>query len=229
MIDFSKKKGYLGLPEPTAEKFIQNPFSEDPQNRFYRTGDLGRYLPNGQVECIGRADDQVNFLCFLLFDFLFFLSFLSHFSLQVKIRGFRIELREIDTYLGQHSQIRECVTIVRRDANEEKILVSYFVAREAGGVDLADVRSFLKTKLANYSIPSIFFQLTKMPLTPNGKVWIVFLFFLSFLSFLFDSTLIFSLPYSSFPRNRLIRGSCPLLTWWIHHLQRWQPEAPQKP
>ena len=61
-----KKTGYLGLPEATNEKFIQNPFSEDPGNRFYRTGDLGRYLPNGAVECIGRADDQVlnNFVLF---------------------------------------------------------------------------------------------------------------------------------------------------------------------
>lgn len=114
-------EGYLGPPEVTAEKFMSNflatsttyedTLKDKPEgqywkgvrDRMYRTGDLGRYLPNGTVECTGRADDQV------------------------KIRGFRIELGEIDTHLSRHPHVRENVTLVRRDKDEEKVLVSYFV------------------------------------------------------------------------------------------------------
>lgn len=115
-------EGYLGPAEVTAEKFVQNflqskdfkyedtlagkpeaQFWRGIRDRMYRTGDLGRYLPNGLVECTGRADDQV------------------------KIRGFRIELGEIDTHLSRHAHVRENVTLVRRDKDEEKVLVSYFV------------------------------------------------------------------------------------------------------
>jgi len=140
-------RGYLGLPDVTKAKFLQNPFrSDDTKDRMYRTGDLGRYNPRGVVECIGRADDQV------------------------KIRGFRIELREIDTYLGQHPHVRECVTKVRRDVNEEKILVSYFVPRNPKGYRISDMRAFLREKLAAYAVPTVFFKLARMPLTPNGKI-----------------------------------------------------------
>ena len=83
--------------------------------------------------------------------------------------GFRIELREIDTFLGQHKDVRECVTKVRRNVNEEKILVSYFVPK-ASKYDISNMREFLKTKLPSYSIPTVFFKLKKMPLTPNGKI-----------------------------------------------------------
>lgn len=114
-------EGYLGPPEVTAEKFVSNFLAPDFQfpdtikdsaegqfwkgvrDRMYRTGDLGRYLPDGTVECTGRADDQV------------------------KIRGFRIELGEIDLHLSRHQHVRENVTLVRRDKDEEKVLVSYFV------------------------------------------------------------------------------------------------------
>ncbi|CEH15249.1 alpha-aminoadipate reductase lys1p [Ceraceosorus bombacis] len=114
-------EGYLGPPEVTAEKFVPNFLAPDARfedslqgkseaqfwkgvrDRMYRTGDLGRYLPDGTVECTGRADDQV------------------------KIRGFRIELGEIDTHLSRHAHVRENVTLVRRDKDEEKVLVSYFV------------------------------------------------------------------------------------------------------
>ncbi|KAF9788547.1 hypothetical protein BJ322DRAFT_1002585 [Thelephora terrestris] len=141
------------------------------RDRMYRSGDLGRYMPNGSVECAGRADDQV------------------------KIRGFRIELGEIDTLLSQHPLIRENVTLVRRDKDEEKILVSYFVPLEApdlagfesdtisgdedkgvaGGIRkykrlIKDVREHLKKKLPSYSIPSLFVPLKRMPLNPNGKI-----------------------------------------------------------
>jgi len=138
--------GYLGLEDATKLKFLQNPFNEkNPNDRLYRTGDLGRYMPDGIVECVGRADDQV------------------------KIRGFRIELGEIDTYLSQHPDVRENVTVVRRDINEEHTLVSYFVPL-VETFDINSIREHLKTKLPTYAIPKIFVPLGSMPLTPNGKI-----------------------------------------------------------
>ncbi|ORX94094.1 L-aminoadipate-semialdehyde dehydrogenase [Basidiobolus meristosporus CBS 931.73] len=171
-------EGYLKLEEVTNEKFLTNwfgspslhngnsdlPFFKGPRDRMYRTGDLGRYKPDGCVECTGRADDQI------------------------KIRGFRIELGEIDTHLSQHPLVRENVTLVRRDKNEEQTLVSYFVPMEnAEGFStdeetvssgqprkytrlIRDIREWLKKKLPSYSVPSVFVPLKKMPLTPNGKV-----------------------------------------------------------
>lgn len=141
-------EGYLSLPEVTAEKFLNNPFSTTEifkpamqtlpyfkgiRDRMYRTGDMGRYQPDGIVECTGRSDDQV------------------------KIRGFRIELGEIDTHLSQHPGIRENVTLVRRDKNEEKTIVTYFVPIDSH-VDISefvdDIREYLKQKLPSYAIPS---------------------------------------------------------------------------
>ncbi|WFD33647.1 L-2-aminoadipate reductase [Malassezia cuniculi] len=185
-------EGYLALPDATAEKFLTNWLAPDlsipdtlagtpegefwkgPRDRMYRTGDLGRYLPDGTVECTGRADDQI------------------------KIRGFRIELGEIDTHLSRHPRVRENVTLVRRDKDEEKVLVSYFVPTADDGalsddVDVGeapisgeahavlrgirrhrqlirDIRDHLKRKLPTYSIPTLFVPLTKMPLNPNGKI-----------------------------------------------------------
>ena len=172
-------EGYLDA-DATAEKFVLNWFSNNSpprkdtilhpvnglagsearhwkgiRDRMYRSGDLGRYLPDGIVECTGRADDQV------------------------KIRGFRIELGEIDTHLCQHPLIRENVTLVRRDKDEEKILVSYFVPLDGPGLDgfisdileddgskgltigirkyrrlIKDIREHLKKKLPSYSVPT---------------------------------------------------------------------------
>ncbi|KAK1218376.1 large subunit of alpha-aminoadipate reductase [Marasmius sp. AFHP31] len=153
--------GALPTPESRYWKGIRD--------RLYRSGDLGRYLPDGTVECTGRADDQV------------------------KIRGFRIELGEIDTYLGGHPGVRENVTLVRRDKDEEKVLVSYFVPvtgvevsevesdgeEEKGGVVVGirkyrrlikELREYLKKKLPSYSVPSLFVPLPRMPLNPNGKI-----------------------------------------------------------
>jgi len=150
------------LPEVTQAKFLQNkfnpnpiptttelPFFKGPRDRMYKSGDLGRYRADGNVECTGRADDQV------------------------KIRGFRIELGEIDTHLSQHPNVRENVTLVRRDKNEEKTLVTYFVAMgeyENDNVLIRNIRDYLKKKLPSYAIPSVFARLNKMPLTPNGKI-----------------------------------------------------------
>ncbi|TPX36960.1 hypothetical protein SmJEL517_g00958 [Synchytrium microbalum] len=158
-------EGYLGLEDATALKFVPNPFNVDgppitslgkslpfykgPRDRMYRSGDLGRYRPDGLVECTGRADDQV------------------------KIRGFRIELGEIDTHLSQHPKVRENVTLVRRDKYEEQTLVSYFVPLVSSD-DMEDlissIREYLKIKLPSYAVPTVFVPLARMPLTPNGKV-----------------------------------------------------------
>ncbi|KAJ7755326.1 alpha-aminoadipate reductase Lys1p [Mycena maculata] len=154
-----------GLPGPEARHW------KGIRDRMYRSGDLGRYLPDGTVECTGRADDQV------------------------KIRGFRIELGEIDTHLSQHPLVRENVTLVRRDKDEEKILVSYFVPLDGPALNdyasevtdgeedkglvqgikkyrrlIKDIREHLKKKLPSYSVPSLFVPLRRMPLNPNGKV-----------------------------------------------------------
>lgn len=190
-------EGYLD-PEATAQKFVPNWFGQgvdrkdtlvetNPEaakhwfgirDRMYRSGDLGRYLPDGRVECTGRADDQI------------------------KIRGFRIELGDIDTHLSRHPLVRENVTLVRRDKDEEKVLVSYFVP--VGGDELLDymsgsdhdegeeeerdlksemlrgvkryrrlirdIREYLKKKLPSYSVPAVYFPLHKLPLNPNGKI-----------------------------------------------------------
>ncbi|KAK4495954.1 hypothetical protein PRZ48_013222 [Zasmidium cellare] len=211
-------EGYLGDPEKNADKFKWNWFVDNqkwvdednkrvaaagtkqpwrdqfkgPRDRMYRSGDLGRYMPDGNVECVGRADDQV------------------------KIRGFRIELGEIDTHLSQHPLIRENVTLVKRDHNEEQILVSYYVpdmqkwrdwysqqeekaqsqsangllqpagiprrrtsAKETHGVAermkifellTSDARELLKKKVPTYAVPTLFIPMLRLPLTPNGKV-----------------------------------------------------------
>ncbi|TPX41142.1 hypothetical protein SeMB42_g05706 [Synchytrium endobioticum] len=155
-------EGYLGLNDATASKFVSNPFNPNgpalgasapfykgPRDRMYRSGDLGRYRPDGLVECTGRSDDQV------------------------KIRGFRIELGEIDTHLSQHPRVRENVTLVRRDKYEEQTLVSYFVPLVASdNIDelISDIREYLKNKLPTYAVPTVFVPLARMPLTPNGKV-----------------------------------------------------------
>eukprot|EP01061_Rhynchopus_euleeides_P038074 TRINITY_DN65465_c0_g1_i1.p1 TRINITY_DN65465_c0_g1~~TRINITY_DN65465_c0_g1_i1.p1 ORF type:complete len:1601 (+),score=721.76 TRINITY_DN65465_c0_g1_i1:317-4804(+) len=150
-------KGYLGLPKETAAKFIQSPFSSSPIDKLYRSGDLGHYLVDGTVECLGRVDDQV------------------------KIRGFRIELGEINAKLSRHPEAKENVTVVRKDAKGEKIIVSYVVpipaslatanASPEGEAKLAtEFREFLKAKVPHYMVPTAVVILQKMPLTPNAKI-----------------------------------------------------------
>ncbi|PYU56196.1 MAG: non-ribosomal peptide synthetase, partial [Acidobacteria bacterium] len=98
-------RGYLNRPELTAEKFIPDPFNEDLSTRLYKTGDLARYLPTGDIEFLDRIDHQV------------------------KIRGFRIELGEIEAVLHKHTGVREAVIIARENARGEKQLVAYFVSQ----------------------------------------------------------------------------------------------------
>ncbi|MEM7593941.1 MAG: amino acid adenylation domain-containing protein, partial [Cyanobacteria bacterium P01_A01_bin.83] len=141
----SLAKGYLNRPELTAEKFISHPFNQESEARLYKTGDLARYLPDGNIEFIGRIDNQV------------------------KIRGFRIELGEIESVLAQHPDIRETVVIAREDIPGDKRLVAYIISQQEQPHS-NDLRSFLKELLPNYMVPSIFVFLDTIPLTPNGKV-----------------------------------------------------------
>jgi amino acid adenylation domain-containing protein len=139
-------KGYLNRPELTAERFIPNPFSREHQARLYKTGDLVRYLPDGNIEFVGRIDNQV------------------------KIRGFRIELGEIEAVLSQHPAIQYAVVILRQDTPDDKRLVAYVVPNQNQATTVSNLRHFLKQKLPNYMIPAAFVILEALPLTPNGKV-----------------------------------------------------------
>ncbi|TWH51405.1 amino acid adenylation domain-containing protein [Dulcicalothrix desertica] len=134
-------RGYHNQPYLTADKFIPNPFSEGA--RLYKTGDLARYLPNGNIEYLGRIDNQV------------------------KIRGFRIEPGEVETVLAQHQQVREVAVVVREDKPGEKRLVAYVVSNDK---NTSDLRAYLKEKLPAYMIPPTFVMLETLPVTPNGKV-----------------------------------------------------------
>ncbi|CAR24217.1 L-aminoadipate-semialdehyde dehydrogenase [Lachancea thermotolerans CBS 6340] len=186
-------EGYRGLPDLNKEKFVQNWFVDPhhwdaldkggdepwrqfwlgPRDRLYRTGDLGRYTPDGNCECCGRADDQV------------------------KIRGFRIELGEIDTHISQHPLVRENITLVRKNSENEPTLITFMVPRFDKPEELSrfeseisedaaqdpvvkglikfrllakDIKESLKKRLASYAIPSVIVVLEKLPLNPNGKV-----------------------------------------------------------
>ena len=139
-------RGYLNRPDLTAEKFVPNPFSSEPGSRLYRSGDLARYLPDGNIEFLGRVDNQV------------------------KIRGFRIELGEIETVLSQHPVVRQSVVIVREDSPGDRRLVAYVVSSPDQVCAASELRSFLKEKLPEYMVPSVFVVLDDFPLTPNGKL-----------------------------------------------------------
>ncbi len=138
--------GYLNRPELTAEKFIPNPFSGEPGARLYKTGDLARYLPDGNIEFLGRIDNQV------------------------KIRGFRIEPGEIEAVLSRHPAVKEIVVAAREDVPGQKRLVGYVVASQQPPPTGSDLRGFLRHKLPDYMIPSAFVFLESLPLSPNGKV-----------------------------------------------------------
>jgi amino acid adenylation domain-containing protein len=139
-------QGYLNRPQLTAEKFIPNPFSSEPNSRLYKTGDKGRYLANGNIEYLGRIDNQV------------------------KIRGLRIELGEIEAVLSQHPSVHSVVVIARVDTRGDRHLVAYIVPQQHIALTISDLRQFLKTKLPNYMVPQAIVMLESLPLTPNGKV-----------------------------------------------------------
>ena len=139
-------RGYVRRPDLTAEKFIPDPFSGEPGARLYKTGDLARYRPDGNIEFLGRSDHQV------------------------KIRGFRIELGEIEGTLGQHPAVREAIVQVQEDGSGEKRLVAYVAAEEEARPTANELRGFLKDKLPEHMVPAVFVLLDAFPLTANGKV-----------------------------------------------------------
>ena len=139
-------RGYLNRPELTVEKFVPNPFNDDPGELLYKTGDLARYLPDGNIECLGRIDYQV------------------------KIRGFRIELGEIEEVLSGHVAVGEAVAVVQEDESVDGRLVAYVVPSTEQTPTTSKLRRFLKEKLPEYMVPSAFVILDILPLTPNGKV-----------------------------------------------------------
>ena len=139
-------RGYLNRPALTAEKFIPDPFSNRPGARLYATGDMARYLSNGDIEFLGRNDQQV------------------------KIRGFRVELGEIEAALSQCPGVREAVASMREDVNGEKRLVAYLVVKAEQPPTNDELKRHLKKSLAEFMTPSAFVIMDEFPLTPNGKV-----------------------------------------------------------
>ena len=139
-------RGYLGRPELTAERFVPDPFSGAPGARLYRTGDLVRYLPDANLEFLGRIDDQV------------------------KVRGFRIELGEIEEALREQTGIQAVTVVVREDAPGQKRLVAYIVPEPDGVPAVSELRALLGQRLPEYMVPSAYVFLEALPLTPNGKV-----------------------------------------------------------
>jgi tyrocidine synthetase III len=135
-------KGYLNNPELTHSKFITHPFL--PNEKLYRSGDLAKLLPNGEMEYLGRID------------------------FQVKIRGFRIELGEIESKLHTYEAIEDCLVIVKKDEQEENYLVAYYVADNA--VETKTLRTYLSSQLPDYMIPAFFVHYISFPLNQNGKV-----------------------------------------------------------
>ncbi len=143
-------RGYLNRPDLNLERFIPNPFTAS--GKLYKTGDLARYLPDGNIECLGRIDNQV------------------------KVRGFRIELGEIETVISQHPIVREVRVIDREDRPGDKRLVGYVILQsqeyptDSGSIVGRELQTFLRSKLPDYMIPSAFVMIDALPLTPNGKV-----------------------------------------------------------
>jgi amino acid adenylation domain-containing protein len=139
-------RGYLNRPDLTAEKFIPDTFSGKPGARLYNTGDLARYLPDGNIDFLGRIDNQV------------------------KVRGFRIELGEIEAVLCQHPAVREAAAVVREDTPNQKSLVAYVTSGNQQSSLSLELRRYLETKLPPYMVPSAIVTIDGLPLTPNGKV-----------------------------------------------------------
>src|SRR6185369_9960922 len=139
-------RGYWKNPDLTAEKFVSEQYSATEGARIYRTGDRGRYLPDGNIVFTGRIDEQV------------------------KVRGFRIELGEIESVLREHETVKEAVVIALDDRGGEKRLVAYVVTAPDASRNISDLRSHLKERLPDYMIPSAFVYLDALPLTSHGKL-----------------------------------------------------------
>jgi acyl-coenzyme A synthetase/AMP-(fatty) acid ligase/acyl carrier protein len=142
-------RGYMHRPDMTAEKFVPDPFAPlwgETGGRMYKTADLVRWLPDGDLDFLGRLDHQV------------------------KIRGLRIELGEIETVLGQHPDLREVAVLVREDRPGDKRLTAYVVPAGETAPETAELRQFLLATLPEYMVPAAFVALDALPLTSNGKV-----------------------------------------------------------
>ncbi len=139
-------RGYFNRSELTAEKFVPNPFRPEPRALLYKTGDWARYLPDGDIEYLGRLDHQV------------------------KIHGFRIELGEIEAVLGEHPALRQAVVVAREDVPGDKRLVAYVVLHKRQTASIGDLQRHVMKHLPVYMIPFVFVLLEALPLMPNGKV-----------------------------------------------------------
>jgi amino acid adenylation domain-containing protein len=139
-------RGYLNRPKLTRERFISDPFSPSPGACMYKTGDLARFLPTGDIECLGRSDHQV------------------------KIHGLRIELGEIEAAIREHPDVRQNVVMAQETSSGEKRLIAYLVLRSGAKFDKVQLRSYLREMLPDYMVPSAIVTLAGLPLTPNGKV-----------------------------------------------------------
>ncbi|HEV2736703.1 MAG TPA: amino acid adenylation domain-containing protein, partial [Longimicrobiaceae bacterium] len=137
-------RGYVGRSDLTAERFVPDPFGGDQGARLYRTGDRARWLPEGELEFLGRVDSQV------------------------KVRGFRIEPGEVEAVLGAHPAVREAVVVVREEGGDRR-LVGYVTPGAGADLAPAGLRSWLRERLPEHMIPSAFVQLERLPLTPSGK------------------------------------------------------------
>jgi acyl-coenzyme A synthetase/AMP-(fatty) acid ligase/acyl carrier protein len=143
----SLARGYVNRPDLTAERFVPDPFSNLAGERLYQTGDVVRFLPDGNLEFLGRKDHQV------------------------KLRGFRIELGEIENALAGHPQVRHAAVMVRDEGAAEKRLVAYVVPQDpAAPPDTNELRTYLQGKLPAYMVPSSWVELQELPLTANGKL-----------------------------------------------------------
>ncbi len=139
-------RGYRNRPDLTSEKFIKNPFSSEPGSRLYKTGDLGRLLPDGNIAFLGRDDDQI------------------------KIRGYRIEPNEIVSALDQHPDVRESLVVAREDTRGDRRLVAYVVLTPDSRANAAALRDALRQHLPEYMLPAVFVRLDSFPLTAHGKI-----------------------------------------------------------
>ncbi len=139
--------GYLNREELTRERFVPHPFRNDPGARLYRTGDIGRFLPDGSIDFVGRRDQQL------------------------KIRGFRIEPGEIESVLSAHPALQEAVVIAREDEPGQKKLAAYWIAKkEIKPPTVKELRRFVQQKLPEFMVPAFFVEVDSFPLTPNKKI-----------------------------------------------------------
>jgi acyl carrier protein len=139
-------RGYLSQPELTAQRFILDPFQANSDTRLYRTGDIARYLPTGDLEILGRTDQQV------------------------KIRGHRVELGEIEALLGEHPAVRESVVVARETPNGDKRLIAYVIPRDGQNPTQREVRQYVQERLPDHMVPAQIVFMTLFPQTPNKKI-----------------------------------------------------------